>query len=102
MQGLSGQAQRLPSAMRCVQAVCGKTGTSATGTIPDKGNRGGQVRREHQTQGEKEEEELMEIFLIIFLGIVIGAIIGCALLALYGVWMVVVDELKDRKEDKDC
>ena len=43
----------------------------------------------------------MEIFLIIFLGIVIGAIIGAALLALYGVWMVVVDELKDRKENDD-
>ena len=40
----------------------------------------------------------MEIFLFCFVGLVFGMIIVGALLTLYGVWMVIVDEIKDRRE----
>ena len=42
----------------------------------------------------------MEFFLLCFVGLVIGMIIVGALLTLYGVWMVIVDEIKDRRESK--
>ena len=43
----------------------------------------------------------MEFFLLCFVGLVIGMIIVGALLTLYGVWMVIVDEIKDRRADDE-
>ena len=44
---------------------------------------------------------VLQILLLCFLGMVIGMIIVGALLTLYGVWMVIVDEIKDRRESND-
>ena len=41
----------------------------------------------------------MEFFLLCFVGLVVGMIIVGALLTLYGVWMVIIDEIKDRRDE---
>ena len=41
----------------------------------------------------------MESFLLCFVGLVVGMIIVGALLTLYGVWMVIIDEIKDRRDE---
>ena len=42
---------------------------------------------------------MVQILLLCILGLVIGMIIVGVLLTLYGVWLVIVDEIKDRRAD---
>lgn len=42
---------------------------------------------------------VLQILLLCFLGLVVAMIIVGALLTLYGVWLVIVDEIKDRRAD---